>query len=769
MPLSILISGRPLKANRKLKNVFTVKGKCASNNNLAPSKLNMTPISVASDAEIESTTPSKTPNKSMKNILNDVDWSISPIRNRFVTIFRFMDTEESFTTLPVVAKQKTGKDVTTTKKSFEEISMQVENESPSKEKNVSSNEPKSATPKKNLTEFISTIGLSKVTQENVQEKAVKRSMETQAGSAKVVKKKRSRLKNNNKEPNILEEGVSNHSMRTRSRSNKTIDIPLAAYCSMINKSINQTMDVDQDDAGVEKHPSPISKASAKTNNTTFKNKKNESITKKNNQSIVKRNNRKNISKNLQVTFNEESICKQDTEESFTTLPVVAKQKTGKDVTTTKKSFEEFISTIGLSKVTQENVQEKAVKRSMETQAGSAKVVKKKRSRLKNNNKEPNILEEGVSNRSMRTRSRSNKTIDIPLAAYCSMINKSINQTMDVDQDDAGVEKHPSPISKASAKTNNVTTFNNQSIVKRNNRKNISKNLQIIFNEESICKQDFVPSEPLTKKAKRAKRKRVCMPTKNRKSSSKSSTSKSSNDTTILNKSRNKSNVSNRSKAVKSLQSIFDDQQPGTSKATSMSVPCSAVDEVEERPDTEHDENQLADQQAPEQQVLADAEELEENSESEADRQAREDEECDKGDLFEIERWERPPVKVQIKNRETNNYDNRDDVQYNSCSTFWRSVSRNVGDPNNLLISRITGGSGCFTGQIKLRARKRKGEQRPKEELFFFIARGPVWFTCNSSTWRSHTGEHVVIPKGQKYDVENKSNHETRIVYFSPKT
>uniref|UniRef100_A0A7M5V5C9 Mif2/CENP-C cupin domain-containing protein n=1 Tax=Clytia hemisphaerica TaxID=252671 RepID=A0A7M5V5C9_9CNID len=683
MPLSILISGRPLKANRKLKNVFTVKGKCASNNNLAPSKLNMTPISVASDAEIESTTPSKTPNKSMKNILNDVDWSISPIRNRF------MDTEESFTTLPVVAKQKTGKDVTTTKKSFEEISMQVENESPSKEKNVSSNEPKSATPKKNLTEFISTIGLSKVTQENVQEKAVKRSMETQAGSAKVVKKKRSRLKNNNKEPNILEEGVSNHSMRTRSRSNKTIDIPLAAYCSMINKSINQTMDVDQDDAGVEKHPSPISK--------------------------------------------------------------------------------EFISTIGLSKVTQENVQEKAVKRSMETQAGSAKVVKKKRSRLKNNNKEPNILEEGVSNRSMRTRSRSNKTIDIPLAAYCSMINKSINQTMDVDQDDAGVEKHPSPISKASAKTNNVTTFNNQSIVKRNNRKNISKNLQIIFNEESICKQDFVPSEPLTKKAKRAKRKRVCMPTKNRKSSSKSSTSKSSNDTTILNKSRNKSNVSNRSKAVKSLQSIFDDQQPGTSKATSMSVPCSAVDEVEERPDTEHDENQLADQQAPEQQVLADAEELEENSESEADRQAREDEECDKGDLFEIERWERPPVKVQIKNRETNNYDNRDDVQYNSCSTFWRSVSRNVGDPNNLLISRITGGSGCFTGQIKLRARKRKGEQRPKEELFFFIARGPVWFTCNSSTWRSHTGEHVVIPKGQKYDVENKSNHETRIVYFSPKT
>uniref|UniRef100_A0A7M5VEQ8 Mif2/CENP-C cupin domain-containing protein n=1 Tax=Clytia hemisphaerica TaxID=252671 RepID=A0A7M5VEQ8_9CNID len=744
MPLSILISGRPLKANRKLKNVFTVKGKCASNNNLAPSKLNMTPISVASDAEIESTTPSKTPNKSMKNILNDVDWSISPIRNRF------MDTEESFTTLPVVAKQKTGKDVTTTKKSFEEISMQVENESPSKEKNVSSNEPKSATPKKNLTEFISTIGLSKVTQENVQEKAVKRSMETQAGSAKVVKKKRSRLKNNNKEPNILEEGVSNHSMRTRSRSNKTIDIPLAAYCSMINKSINQTMDVDQDDAGVEKHPSPISK---------------------------------------------------DTEESFTTLPVVAKQKTGKDVTTTKKSFEEismqvenespskeknvssnepksatpkknlteFISTIGLSKVTQENVQEKAVKRSMETQAGSAKVVKKKRSRLKNNNKEPNILEEGVSNRSMRTRSRSNKTIDIPLAAYCSMINKSINQTMDVDQDDAGVEKHPSPISKASAKTNNVTTFNNQSIVKRNNRKNISKNLQIIFNEESICKQDFVPSEPLTKKAKRAKRKRVCMPTKNRKSSSKSSTSKSSNDTTILNKSRNKSNVSNRSKAVKSLQSIFDDQQPGTSKATSMSVPCSAVDEVEERPDTEHDENQLADQQAPEQQVLADAEELEENSESEADRQAREDEECDKGDLFEIERWERPPVKVQIKNRETNNYDNRDDVQYNSCSTFWRSVSRNVGDPNNLLISRITGGSGCFTGQIKLRARKRKGEQRPKEELFFFIARGPVWFTCNSSTWRSHTGEHVVIPKGQKYDVENKSNHETRIVYFSPKT
>ncbi|XP_066915422.1 enolase-phosphatase E1-like isoform X3 [Clytia hemisphaerica] len=572
MPLSPLISGRPLmKGNRKLKNVFTVKGKCASNNNLAPSKLNMTPLSVASDAESESTTPSKTPN--LLNILNDVDWSKSPIRNRttpsnkshlrkespLVEIGNQMSnltekemtcentdvadeegtddlpdpkhTEEFFTTSPVVAKQRTGiKDVTATKDCFEEISMQVENESPSKEKNVSANEPRSATPKKNLTEFISTIGLSKVTQENVQEKAVKRSMETQAGSAKVVKKKRSRLKNNNKEPNILEEGVSNRSMRTRSRSNKTIDISLAAYCSMINKSINQTTDVDQDDAGVEKHPSPISKA------------------------------------------------------------------------------------------------------------------------------------------------------------------------------------------------------------------------------------------------KRAKRKRVCMPTKNRKSSSKSSTSKSSNDTTVINKSSNKSTVNNRSKAVKSLQATFDDQQPGTSKATSMSVPCSAVDEVEERPDTEHHEhNQLAYQQVPEQQVLVDAEELEENSESEADRQAREDEECDKGDLFEIERWERPPVKVQIKNRETNDYDNRDDVQYNSCSTFWRSASKNVGDPNNLLISRITGGSGCFTGQIKLRARKRKGEQRPKEELFFFIARGPVWFTCNSSTWRSHTGEHVVIPKGQKYDVENKSNHETRIVYFSPKT
>uniref|UniRef100_A0A7M5XG04 Uncharacterized protein n=1 Tax=Clytia hemisphaerica TaxID=252671 RepID=A0A7M5XG04_9CNID len=34
----------------------------------------------------------------------------------------------------------------------EEISMQVENESPSKEKNVSANEPRSATPKKNLTD-----------------------------------------------------------------------------------------------------------------------------------------------------------------------------------------------------------------------------------------------------------------------------------------------------------------------------------------------------------------------------------------------------------------------------------------------------------------------------------------------------------------------------------------------------------------------------------------------------------------------------------------
>ncbi|XP_066915420.1 enolase-phosphatase E1-like isoform X2 [Clytia hemisphaerica] len=701
MPLSPLISGRPLmKGNRKLKNVFTVKGKCASNNNLAPSKLNMTPLSVASDAESESTTPSKTPN--LLNILNDVDWSKSPIRNRttpsnkshlrkespLVEIGNQMSnlTEKEMTCENTDVADEEGTDDLPDPK---QISMQVENESPSKEKNVSANEPRSATPKKNLTEFISTIGLSKVTQENVQEKAVKRSMETQAGSAKVVKKKRSRLKNNNKEPNILEEGVSNRSMRTRSRSNKTIDISLAAYCSMINKSINQTTDVDQDDAGVEKHPSPISKASAKTNNT-----------KKNNQSIVKRNNRKNISKNLQVTFNEESICKQ--------VFVPSEPLTKK----------EFISTIGLSKVTQENVQEKAVKRSMETQAGSAKVVKKKRSRLKNNNKEPNILEEGVSNRSMRTRSRSNKTIDISLAAYCSMINKSINQTTDVDQDDAGVEKHPSPISKA----------------------------------------------------KRAKRKRVCMPTKNRKSSSKSSTSKSSNDTTVINKSSNKSTVNNRSKAVKSLQATFDDQQPGTSKATSMSVPCSAVDEVEERPDTEHHEhNQLAYQQVPEQQVLVDAEELEENSESEADRQAREDEECDKGDLFEIERWERPPVKVQIKNRETNDYDNRDDVQYNSCSTFWRSASKNVGDPNNLLISRITGGSGCFTGQIKLRARKRKGEQRPKEELFFFIARGPVWFTCNSSTWRSHTGEHVVIPKGQKYDVENKSNHETRIVYFSPKT
>uniref|UniRef100_A0A7M5X3V3 Mif2/CENP-C cupin domain-containing protein n=1 Tax=Clytia hemisphaerica TaxID=252671 RepID=A0A7M5X3V3_9CNID len=593
MPLSPLISGRPLmKGNRKLKNVFTVKGKCASNNNLAPSKLNMTPLSVASDAESESTTPSKTPN--LLNILNDVDWSKSPIRNRttpsnkshlrkespLVEIGNQMSnlTEKEMTCENTDVADEEGTDDLPDPK---QISMQVENESPSKEKNVSANEPRSATPKKNLTEFISTIGLSKVTQENVQEKAVKRSMETQAGSAKVVKKKRSRLKNNNKEPNILEEGVSNRSMRTRSRSNKTIDISLAAYCSMINKSINQTTDVDQDDAGVEKHPSPISKASAKTNNT-----------KKNNQSIVKRNNRKNISKNLQVTFN----------------------------------------------------------------------------------------------------------------------------------------------------------------------------------EESICKQVFVPSEPLTKKAKRAKRKRVCMPTKNRKSSSKSSTSKSSNDTTVINKSSNKSTVNNRSKAVKSLQATFDDQQPGTSKATSMSVPCSAVDEVEERPDTEHHEhNQLAYQQVPEQQVLVDAEELEENSESEADRQAREDEECDKGDLFEIERWERPPVKVQIKNRETNDYDNRDDVQYNSCSTFWRSASKNVGDPNNLLISRITGGSGCFTGQIKLRARKRKGEQRPKEELFFFIARGPVWFTCNSSTWRSHTGEHVVIPKGQKYDVENKSNHETRIVYFSPKT
>uniref|UniRef100_A0A7M5X4Y5 Uncharacterized protein n=1 Tax=Clytia hemisphaerica TaxID=252671 RepID=A0A7M5X4Y5_9CNID len=510
MPLSPLISGRPLmKGNRKLKNVFTVKGKCASNNNLAPSKLNMTPLSVASDAESESTTPSKTPN--LLNILNDVDWSKSPIRNRttpsnkshlrkespLVEIGNQMSnlTEKEMTCENTDVADEEGTDDLPDPK---QISMQVENESPSKEKNVSANEPRSATPKKNLTEFISTIGLSKVTQENVQEKAVKRSMETQAGSAKVVKKKRSRLKNNNKEPNILEEGVSNRSMRTRSRSNKTIDISLAAYCSMINKSINQTTDVDQDDAGVEKHPSPISKASAKTNNT-----------KKNNQSIVKRNNRKNISKNLQVTFNEESICKQvfvpsepltkkDTEEFFTTSPVVAKQRTGiKDVTATKDCFEEismqvenespskeknvsaneprsatpkknlteFISTIGLSKVTQENVQEKAVKRSMETQAGSAKVVKKKRSRLKNNNKEPNILEEGVSNRSMRTRSRSNKTIDISLAAYCSMINKSINQTTDVDQDDAGVEKHPSPISKASAKTNN-TKKNNQSMSRK---------------------------------------------------------------------------------------------------------------------------------------------------------------------------------------------------------------------------------------------------------------------------------------------------------------
>ncbi|XP_066931015.1 uncharacterized protein DDB_G0275275-like [Clytia hemisphaerica] len=114
---------------------------------------------------------------------------------------------------------------------------------------------------------------------NLSRNSSKQSMETQAGSAKVVKKKRYRLKNNNKGPNILEEVVSNRSMRTRSRSNKTTDIPLAAYCRMINKSINQTMDVDQYDAGVEKHPSPISKDKTILNPTkTVKHTKNQSTT-----------------------------------------------------------------------------------------------------------------------------------------------------------------------------------------------------------------------------------------------------------------------------------------------------------------------------------------------------------------------------------------------------------------------------------------------------------------------------------------------------------
>uniref|UniRef100_A0A7M6DQJ8 Uncharacterized protein n=1 Tax=Clytia hemisphaerica TaxID=252671 RepID=A0A7M6DQJ8_9CNID len=242
---------------------------------------------------------------------------------------------------------------------------------------------------------------------NLSRNSSKQSMETQAGSAKVVKKKRYRLKNNNKGPNILEEVVSNRSMRTRSRSNKTTDIPLAAYCRMINKSINQTMDVDQYDAGVEKHPSPISKASAKTNNTTFNNKKNESITKKNNQSIVKRNNRKKI------TFNEESICKQDFVPSE---PLTKKDKTilnpTKTVKHTKNQSTTSTADLNISKSTTKSTQ----KQPETNQTISSE------NQLNNTR--------NTSTRLTRSRLKSNKSLS--LSSFCNQLSATLNLTGNIE-------------------------------------------------------------------------------------------------------------------------------------------------------------------------------------------------------------------------------------------------------------------------------------------------------------------------------------------------
>ncbi|XP_066921727.1 uncharacterized protein [Clytia hemisphaerica] len=139
----------------------------------------------------------------------------------------------------------------------------------------------------------------------------------------------------------------------------------------------------------------------------------------------------------------------------------------------------------------------------------------------------------------------------------------------------------------------------------------------------------------------------------------------------------------------------------------------------------------------------------------------EEDAADNGNMFDMEKIERPRVLVDVLVREpVRRFEARDNVQYNSCHTVWRNGNR-----AGVSISKIVGASGYCTGQVRISKRTTKGMARTPKELMFFTARGPLWFTVNSSHWRTHTGEFTIIPQGEKYDLQNKSNHQTRAVYF----
>eukprot|EP00111_Clytia_hemisphaerica_P009933 TCONS_00029059-protein len=135
-------------------------------------------------------------------------------------------------------------------------------------------------------------------------------------------------------------------------------------------------------------------------------------------------------------------------------------------------------------------------------------------------------------------------------------------------------------------------------------------------------------------------------------------------------------------------------------------------------------------------------------------------EADNGCLMDMERLRRPQVAVRL--RCCGVEETRDDVHTNGCDQIWRTYP-------GFEISRIKGTSG-MSGQIRIKQNSLKPGQKPKEEIFFFIALGPVRFSLDTgSSWEAFTGDHIVIPGGQIYSIENNSSHETRVVYFTSPT